>query len=139
MLRAVLATAVLTTGMMLGAGSSAQAQNLRACAPEGGFCRVPYPTRVIYGIQGRGTTVFVNGGGIPCNNRAFGDPAPGARKACVYVAQRGDGRGRFEDDRRGPPRGRWDDDRRGPPRGGFDRGFRDDDRDYDRPVRRYNY
>jgi hypothetical protein len=114
MLRAVLATAVLATGAMFGALPEAQAQSLVPCARENGFCRVPYPTRVIYGI--------------PCSNGAFGDPAPGVPKRCAYVARRYDRGDRWRDDgHRGPP----------PPRG-YDRGFRDYDDGYERPVRRYN-
>lgn len=121
MFRAVFATTVLAAGVMFGAVPEAQAQNLVPCAREGGFCRVPYPTRVIYGAQGRNIEVFVRGGGIPCSNRAFGDPAPGRAKRCAFVARGGRG---------------WDDDRRGPPRGyGPNRGFRDDD-GYGGPPRR---
>jgi hypothetical protein len=128
MLRAVLATAVLATGALLGALPEAQAQSLVPCARENGFCRVPYPTRVIYGIPGRSAEVFVREGGIPCSNGAFGDPAPGVPKRCAYVARRYDRGDRWRDDgHRGPP----------PPRG-YDRGFKDYDDGYERPVRRYN-
>jgi hypothetical protein len=130
MLRAVLATAVLATGALLGALPEAQAQSLVPCARENGFCRVPYPTRVIYGIPGRSAEVFVREGGIPCSNGAFGDPAPGVPKRCAYVARRYDRGDRWRDDGyRGPPRGY---------ERGHDRGFRDYDDGYERPVRRYN-
>jgi len=119
MLHAVLTTAVLATGVIFGPAPPAQAQELVPCAREGGFCRVPYPTRVIYGARGASSERFVRGGGIRCSNRAFGDPAPGTAKRCAFVA-------------RGRDRG-WDDDRRGPPRG-RDRGFRDDD-GFDGPFR----
>jgi hypothetical protein len=103
MLRAVLATAVLATGAMFGALPEAQAQSLVPCARENGFCRVPYPTRVIYGIPGRSAEVFVREGGIPCSNGAFGDPAPGVPKRCAYVARRYDRGDRWRDDgHRGP-------------------------------------
>ena len=130
MLRAVLATAVLATGAMFGALPEAQAQSLVPCARENGFCRVPYPTRVIYGIPGRSAEVFVREGGIPCSNGAFGDPAPGVPKRCAYMARRYDRGDRWRDDGyRGPPRGY---------ERGHDRGFRDYDDGYERPVRRYN-
>jgi hypothetical protein len=89
MLRAVLATTVLATGALFGALPEAQAQSLVPCAREHGFCRVPYPTRVIYGVAGRSAEVFVRDG-TPCSNRVFGDPAPGVPKRCAYVARRYD-------------------------------------------------
>jgi hypothetical protein len=133
MLRAVLATAVLVTGTFVGAVPEAQAQSLVPCAREHGFCRVPYPTRVIYGVPGGSAEVFVRDGGVPCSNRVFGDPAPGVPKRCAYVARGYDRGDRWRDDGyyRGPP----------PPRGyerGYDRGPRGYDEGYDRPVRRYD-
>lgn len=127
MLRTVLATAVLATGAFLGALPQAQAQGLVPCARENGFCRVPYPTRVIYGVPGRGTEIFVRDGGISCSNSVFGDPVPGTPKRCAYVARRYDRGDRWRDDgyREGPPRG-------------YDRGRRDYDDGYNRPVRYYN-
>ncbi len=128
MLRTALAAALVAGGAMIGMASDAQAQQLVPCARENGFCRVPYPARVLYGVPGREVELFVRDGGIPCSNRVFGDPAPGAPKRCAYVARR-------------PERGdrRWDD-RRGPPRG-YDRGYRDRDYDqgYERPYRSYDY
>lgn len=115
--RKVLATAVLTTIALFGVAPDAQAQGLVPCAREHGFCRVPYPTRVIYGVPGRSVEIFVREGGVPCSNRAFGDPAPGIVKRCAYVA-RGYDRG-FRDDR------------------GYDEGYRRRDRDYDRGYRGY--
>jgi len=138
MLRAVLATAVLAGGVLFGAAPEAQAQGLVPCAREGGFCRLPYSTRVIYGVPGRSVEAFVREGGIPCSNRVFGDPAPGMPKRCSYVARGRDrGYGGYDDGFRGPPRG-YD---RGPPRGydrGYDRGYRDYDEDYGRPSRGYD-
>jgi hypothetical protein len=128
MLRTVLATAVMATGMLLGAPPEAQAQGLVPCAREHEFCRVPYSTRVIYGVPGRSVEMFVRGGGVPCSNRVFGDPAPGIVKRCAYVT-RGYDRG-FRNDR-GYDEGyrrRYRDD---------DRGYRDFDDGYDRPSRRY--
>lgn len=132
MLRAVLAATAIVGGALFGAAPEAQAQNLVPCAREGGFCRVPYPTRVIYGVPGSGIELFVRGGGVPCSNRAFGDPAPGVAKRCAFVARRSDrGPRRYEDDGyRRPPRG-YD-------RGGYDPGFRDYDDDYGRPSRAYD-
>lgn len=91
MLRSVIAAAFVV-GASFAVMSTAVAQELVPCAPENGFCRVPYPTRVIYGIPGRSTAREVGGRGIPCSNAAFGDPAPGVPKRCAYVA-RGFGRG----------------------------------------------
>jgi hypothetical protein len=136
MLRAVLATAAIVGGALFGAVPSAQAQNLVPCAREGEFCRVPYPTRVIYGVPGRGTEIFIREGGVPCSNRVFGDPAPGISKRCAFVA-RGYGRGERDrnDGYRRPPRGY---DRGGYDRGGYDRGFREYDEGYGRPSRDYD-
>jgi hypothetical protein len=70
----------------------AAAQRLQFCAEEHGFCRVPYPTTVVYGAGGRRTSREVGGRGIPCHNGAFGDPAPGTPKSCFFVVRgyRGD-------------------------------------------------
>jgi hypothetical protein len=127
MLRSVVA-AMFAMGVSFLAMPAAVAQDFVPCAPEGGFCRVPYPTRVIYGAGGRSTAREVGGGGIPCSNEVFGDPAPGRPKRCSYIA-RGYGRGGDGWDRpgRGPDGpGRWD----GPGRG-YD-GPRDDFRRRDR-------
>jgi hypothetical protein len=51
------------------------------CAPEGGYCRFQGPAIVRYGAGGRFTTRRAFDG-IPCNNNVFGDPYPGADKAC---------------------------------------------------------
>jgi hypothetical protein len=121
MLRALLVSAVVATGSMLAATSGAEAQEIVPCAREDGFCRVPYPTRVIYGIPGRSTEVFVRGGGIPCSNNVFGDPAPGVAKRCAYVVRHGGRRQRpWREEFRGPPHG--------PP--GYDPRFREYDRGY---------
>jgi len=118
MIRAALTTALILSGLMLGTSSGAQAQELVPCAREGGFCQVPYPTRVIYGVPGRSVERFVRRGGVPCSNRYFGDPAYGVPKNCAFVARRPN---------RKP--GRWDDGYRGPPhwehrdRGGYGRPY----------------
>jgi len=104
MLRTGLATAIVASGLILGIGSNAQAQGLVLCAQEGGFCRVPYPTRVIYGVPGRSVELFVQRGGVACSNSVFGDPAYGVPKRCAFVARRyGRGPGRWDDRDRGPP------------------------------------
>ncbi|WP_246679220.1 hypothetical protein [Mesorhizobium sp. B2-6-2] len=69
--------------------ATASAQQLRRCANEGGICRLPYPTQVIYGARGRTTARFFDRQAVPCSNRLFGDPAPGREKACYFVARGG--------------------------------------------------
>ena len=51
------------------------------CAQEGGFCRFQGPAVVRYGAGGRFTSRRAFDG-IPCTNSVFGDPYPGADKAC---------------------------------------------------------
>ncbi|MBZ6075638.1 hypothetical protein [Microvirga puerhi] len=87
MLRSLLAAAALIFATSLAGTTGAAAQGLVPCAPEHGFCRVPYPTRVIYGVPGRQAVMDVAGRGIPCSNEAFGDPAPGIPKRCAYIAR----------------------------------------------------
>lgn len=100
MLRSVVITGALALGACLGPVPAAVAQGLVPCAQENGFCRVPYPTRVFYGVSGRMTARFVSPPGIPCSNEAFGDPARGVPKLCVY-APGGGGGGVVDGDRRG--------------------------------------
>jgi hypothetical protein len=88
------AAVVIGVVAMLAASAPASAQNVIPCANEGNFCRVPYPTTVIYGARGVVTSREVGGAGIPCSNRAFGDPIPGVEKRCGYIER---GRGRFRD------------------------------------------
>jgi hypothetical protein len=87
-MRAVLPALALSAAILAFA-APAVAQNLVPCAREGGYCRVPYPTRVFYGVPGRLTAIEVRGRGVPCTNEVFGDPAFGARKSCFFVARRG--------------------------------------------------
>ncbi|MFC4172053.1 hypothetical protein ACFOYU_08275 [Microvirga sp. GCM10011540] len=101
MLRTVVAAALAVGAAFTVMPTSAVAQGLVPCAPEGGFCRVPYPTRVVYGIPGRTTAREVGGRGIPCSNEVFGDPAPGIPKRCAYIERRFDRDGGW-----GPDRGR---------------------------------
>lgn len=93
--------ALALSAALLGFAAPAAAQSLVPCAREGGFCQVPYPTRVIYGVPGRTTSVEVRGRGVPCTNQVFGDPAFGVVKSCAFVA-----RGGLEGDGFEPPR-RW--------------------------------
>lgn len=87
MVRSGLAVAAVILGVSFAAMPDARAQALVPCAREHEFCRVPYPTRVIYGVPGRSTELFVQGRGIPCANETFGDPAPGIIKRCAFVAR----------------------------------------------------
>ena len=55
------------------------------CANEGEFCEF-YGRKVVrYGARGR-LTEGVFRGGVRCDNRVFGDPAPGREKRC-YIQQ----------------------------------------------------
>ena len=92
--------------------ATASAQQLRRCANEGGICRLPYPTEVVYGARGRTTSRFFDRQSVPCSNRLFGDPAPGREKACYFVARGGGGYGddnNYGDNDYGsrPGRGEW--------------------------------
>ncbi|WP_348629163.1 hypothetical protein [Mesorhizobium sp. WSM3859] len=92
--------------------ATASAQQLRRCANEGGVCRLPYPTEVVYGARGRMTSRFFDRPVVRCSNRVFGDPAPGREKACYFVARGRGGYGgdnNYGDDDYGqrPDRGEW--------------------------------
>ncbi|QFU15063.1 hypothetical protein [Microvirga thermotolerans] len=87
MLRQAVAAAAFALAVTFAGASGAAAQGLVPCAREHGFCRVPYPTRVVYGVPGREAVMDVAGRGIPCSNEVFGDPAPGIPKRCAYVAR----------------------------------------------------
>lgn len=78
----------------------AAAQRLQYCATESGYCEVPYPTTVVYGVPGAQTSRRAGPDGIPCNNRVFGDPAPGAKKACWFVRRGYDGYDGYDRPRR---------------------------------------
>lgn len=87
MMRSIAAAAALAI-CTAGAMPAAWAQgSLVPCADENGYCRVPYPTRVFYGVPGRVTALDVGRRGVRCANDVFGDPAPGHFKHCVYVAR----------------------------------------------------
>lgn len=53
------------------------------CANEGDTCRVPAPTRVRYGAEGRYVERQASQS-VACHNGTFGDPAPGMPKQCEY-------------------------------------------------------
>lgn len=54
----------------------------RRCAVENGYCKVPRPANVRYGIGERWIYQTVRDG-IECSNQAFGyDPARGYQKIC---------------------------------------------------------
>lgn len=91
MLRSI-GMAVLMSLGLLAAAPAAFAQDLVPCARENEFCRVPYPTRVVYGVPGRQAALAVSGRGVMCSNTVFGDPAWGIPKGCAYVARRFDER-----------------------------------------------
>jgi hypothetical protein len=108
MFRLLLTTAAIGVGACLTGVPEAQAQNLVPCAQENDYCRVPYPTRVIYGARGRNVAMYVRGRGVRCSNESFGnDPIYGVVKRCAYEV-RADREGSRE----------YDDG----PRGGYDRG-----------------
>ncbi len=123
MLRRTAGLGALGLVVSLASVAPASAQNLVYCSPENSFCRVPYPTTVYYGYRGAVTARQVNGGVIPCNNRTFGDPAPGVPKACSFVARGFDGPRRGYDG----PRREYD---------GPRRGYEGPRRDYDYDRRR---
>ena len=52
------------------------------CAQENGFCQFRGEATVRYGAHGRYAVRHARNG-IPCNNRVFGDPAPGVPKRCI--------------------------------------------------------
>lgn len=56
------------------------------CASEEGTCRVPYNTRVRFGVNGRFNIKEVDRN-IRCTTSEFGDPANGERKRCEYDAR----------------------------------------------------
>ncbi|KAA2235158.1 hypothetical protein [Salinarimonas soli] len=101
-MRALVTALALSGAALLAPSAPALAQQtLVPCAREGGFCRVPYPTRVIYGVPGRTRAADVRGRGVECTNEVFGDPAYGVPKRCAYVARRG------YDDEDDEPVARW--------------------------------
>jgi hypothetical protein len=141
--RIVLALGALSLGSGPMVADSAQAYqldtvNLVGCAQEGGVCRMPYPTNVYYGVPGRTNgRPFPQGGVVPCNSQAFGDPAPGQAKSCWYAPRIAAGGG---NDRGGYDRDSYD---RGRDRRDYDDEPRHDTyrygRDYDRPPARRPY
>jgi hypothetical protein len=61
------------------------------CARENETCRLPGPATVRYGSERRFNDQEVRGGSVRCDNRTFGDPAPGEVKHCSF--RRGGGGG----------------------------------------------
>ena len=53
------------------------------CASEGGYCSFSGQRDIRYGAGDRWSNKSARSG-ISCNNDVFGDPAPGAGKACYY-------------------------------------------------------
>ena len=104
MIRSIITAAALAIGSLVGAVPVALAQgNLVPCAEENGYCRVPYPTRVFYGVPGSVVARDVDQRGIQCSNDIFGDPAPHSTKSCSYVARGGGVELRPRGPDRGPP------------------------------------
>lgn len=60
------------------------------CADEGGLCTGNTPRTVFYGANGTYVSQRASGD-LPCNNRVFGDPVVGVRKACYVVPLRAPG------------------------------------------------
>ncbi len=67
-------------------GSNYARGNWVFCANEDGECRVPYGTRVRFGVDGRFKTKDVSRS-VACTTSQFGDPADGQRKRCEYDAR----------------------------------------------------
>jgi hypothetical protein len=78
------------------------------CASEGDSCRLPGPAVVRYGASGRYVTRNVNGGIVRCDNRSFGDPAPGKGKHCDYRLERYSGRPGYDQGRPEYAGGGWE-------------------------------
>jgi Mannan-binding protein len=57
-----------------------------ACAREDRICSLPYRARIRYGAKNTFKTRVMSGR-VACNNATFGDPLPGVRKSCAYLAQ----------------------------------------------------
>lgn len=57
------------------------------CAVEGERCNLRRRTTIAYGVNGRFVYKRNVSGSIACNNRTFGDPAPGVKKRCYYLRQ----------------------------------------------------
>lgn len=56
------------------------------CAREDETCRLPGPATVRYGTERRFVDRDIRGGSVRCDNRTFGDPAPGEVKFCAFRA-----------------------------------------------------
>jgi hypothetical protein len=68
-----------------GPSFSVQFGTWRTCAAENQTCRVPYPSVVRFGANGRYVTLHINRS-VTCSRNVFGDPIVGVRKQCQYQA-----------------------------------------------------
>jgi hypothetical protein len=83
-MRSIVAAAVVVT-TVVGCSSQASAQRRWVhCASEGEFCRAPYGAIIHFGANGSFAHRRNERGGIPCDNRVFGDPAVGVHKECFF-------------------------------------------------------
>ncbi|MCI5117025.1 MAG: hypothetical protein D3913_03505 [Candidatus Electrothrix sp. LOE1_4_5] len=57
------------------------------CADENGYCSFQGKKKVRYGADSRWHYLTLAGGGTPCNNQTFGDPAYGTVKRCYYYKE----------------------------------------------------
>ncbi len=82
------AALALASTACLSTAAWAWGENWQFCADENSYCRTPQgqAAQVRYGTQGQYEYRDVNGG-VPCNNRTFGDPAPGQAKRCEVLVQ----------------------------------------------------
>ncbi|NKB83766.1 hypothetical protein HED51_11455 [Ochrobactrum grignonense] len=95
------------------APAPAEAAQLQRCAGENETCRLPYPTEVIYGANGRGTSQFIDGPNVRCSNQVLVIQHLAHEKLLFVVRDRYENR---RDDRRNDWRDNrrddWRDDRR---------------------------
>jgi hypothetical protein len=82
-MKGILAASVLVAAVV-GWSSQASAQRWVHCASEGEFCRAPYGAIIHFGAEGSFYHRRNERGGLPCDNRVFGDPAQGVHKECFF-------------------------------------------------------
>lgn len=83
MRKAIIAMTVLAPAFCVAAPRDALAQgSWSLCADEGLWCEWHGNKEVRYGANGRYVHRRIGGGGFMCENKRFGDPAPGAKKYC---------------------------------------------------------
>lgn len=80
---------IVTVWLMM-VGLPAQASGWRTCASEGGICELDGRGVVRYGTDGLWSTRTMSGT-VSCNNKVFGDPAPGVSKRCEVRDNGGSG------------------------------------------------